>query len=84
MINQADSLQSTLHFAALTIDSESLVMDALVLLIGMESITHIWGQPRVYGFNDHYYARRIAANEGSLMDSGANICITNTLGSLWT
>jgi hypothetical protein len=48
----------------------------------MDCITHICGQPWVFGFTDHYYIQRILANNGSLFDSGANICITSALGLL--
>jgi hypothetical protein len=49
----------------------------------MDCITWICGQPWVFGFtNDGYYVRRVSTTIGSLMDSGANICITSSLSLL--
>jgi hypothetical protein len=46
------------------------------------SVTRICGQPRVFGFTDSFFVHCISANDGSLMDSGANICIMNLIGLL--
>jgi hypothetical protein len=47
------------------------------------SVTRICGQPRVFGFTDGFFVRCISANDSLLMDSGANICITNSIGLLF-
>jgi hypothetical protein len=46
----------------------------------MDSVICISGQPRVFRFTDHYYVQGILVNDGSLFNSGANICITYALG----
>jgi hypothetical protein len=46
------------------------------------SVTCICGQPQVFGFTDGFFIHRISVNDGLLMDSGANICITNLIDLL--
>jgi hypothetical protein len=46
------------------------------------SVTCICDQSRVFGFTDGFFSLRISANNGSLINSGANICITNLIGLL--
>jgi hypothetical protein len=70
-----------------SLDFHSLLTNALAMTLGStlyitDSITRICGQPRVFGFADRYCIWCVLATDGSLFDSGANICITNALSLL--
>ena len=87
MIDQPPSPSSILTFPDTHLDFHSNITSTIALAMGLlpavlDSITQICGQPRVFGFNDCHFVRRILTPDGSLMDSGANICITNSLAIL--
>jgi hypothetical protein len=87
MIDQLGPPTSVINLQQQSLNFHSLVTTALTMTLDytrsiMDSFTCICGQPRVFGFTNHYYIQRILANNGSLFSSGANICITNALGLL--
>jgi hypothetical protein len=87
MINQPPSPSSILNFSDTHLDFHSDITLAIALTMDhsppvLDSITQLYRQPRVFGFNDCYFIRCVLAPDGSLMDSGANICITNSLAIL--
>jgi hypothetical protein len=70
-----------------SLNFHSLLTNALAMTLGStpsitDGITRICGQPWIFGFANCYYVQCISATDGSLFDSGANICITNALSLL--
>lgn len=91
MIDQPPSPSSILNLPITHLDFHSDITSAIALPMDLSldlhppvlsSVTRICGQPRVFAFTDGYFVHRFSANDGSLMDSGANICITNLIGLL--
>jgi hypothetical protein len=91
MIDRPPSCSSILNLPITHLDFHSDITLAIALTMDLSpdlhppvlsSVTRICGQPRVFGFTDDYFVRRISANDGLLMDSGANICITNSIDLL--
>ncbi len=87
MIEQLTSPTFVLNLQQQSLDFHSLLTNALAMALEytpsiMDSVTDICGQPWVFGFANRYYVRCVSATDGSLFDSGANICITNALSLL--
>jgi hypothetical protein len=72
--------QQSLGFHYLVTTAPAMTLDHTPSI--MDSVTRICGQPQVFCFTKRYFIRHVLANDGSLLDSGANICIINALGLL--
>ena len=84
MIEQLTPPTLVLNLQQQSLDFHSSLTNALAMTLGStpsitDSVTRICGQPWDFGFADRYYIQRFSATDGSLFNSGANICITNAL-----
>jgi hypothetical protein len=87
MIEQLTPPTLVLNLQQQSLDFHSSLTNALAMTLGStpyitDSVTRICGQPRVFSFADRYYIQRVSATDGTLFNSGANICITTALSLL--
>jgi hypothetical protein len=87
IIDQPLSPSSILYFTDTHLDFHSDITLVITLAMDLsppvlDSITQICRQSRVFGFNDCHFVQCMLASNRYLMDSGANICITNSLAHL--
>jgi hypothetical protein len=85
MIEQLAPPTSILNLQQQLLNFNSLRTTALAMTLDhtpsiMDSVTCICSQPWVFGFANCYYVQHVLATNGSLFDSGANICITHAHG----